>query len=132
MNPDGTGITRIAFARGGVIYVMNTDGGELKQLTATPDQFGGAAPAAALSQNPAFSEIYLMDVHGGHIRPLTDDAAGGPSFSPDGTKILFTRTTTSESGAEIWVINSDGSNPHRLIDPKQTAQHPSWGGGTDS
>jgi hypothetical protein len=32
-------------------------------------------------------------------------------------------------------MNTDGSNPHRLTDPKQSVQHAvccSWGRGTDS
>ncbi|MFD0361361.1 hypothetical protein ACFQZZ_07870 [Nocardia sp. GCM10030253] len=188
-SPDGT---RLAFGRGGVIYVMNTDGGELKQLTATPDPFGGAAPAAASSQYPAFSpdgskivftrsaaiwvmesdgtaarqlladphfnsepvftpdgagivftsnrggkdrsEIYVMDVHGDHVRLLIDDSTGQPSVSPDGTILFarYTRDSASRNHAEVWVMNSDGSNPRRLTDPQQTAQHPSWGAGTDS
>ncbi|MGK8524899.1 TolB family protein [Nocardia asteroides] len=186
-SPDGT---RIAFVRGGVIYTMNADGSELKQLT-TPNTASG--PDLTSSHNPAFSpdgsmivftrahtlwvmasdgtgqrqlltdgyfnseavftpdgagivfgsnrggknrsEIYLMDVDGDHVRPLTDDATGHPSFASDGT-ILFTRfardPATSTAKAEIWGMNSDGSNPHRLTDPKQTAQHPSWGRASDS
>ncbi|WP_330253526.1 DPP IV N-terminal domain-containing protein [Nocardia sp. NBC_00565] len=205
MDPDGSNVvkladggyhatfspdsTRIAFVRGGVIYVMNSDGGELKQLTAPGTTSGRDLTS---SQHPAFSpdgstivftradtiwvmasdgtgqrqllmdgyfnsepvftpdgarivftsnrggkdrsEIYVMDVDGDHIRPLTDDSTGHPSFAPDGTILFarFTRDSALVSKAEIWVMNSDGSNPRRLTDPKQTAQHPSWGKGTDS
>ncbi|WP_433681818.1 hypothetical protein [Nocardia sp. CA-119907] len=206
MDPDGSNVvqladdgfhptfspdsSRIAFTRGGIIYVMNTDGGELRQLTGAPNTVG---PDLTSSQHPAFSpdgskiaftradtvwemaadgtgarklledpyfnsepvftpdgtgivftsnrggknrsEIYVMDVHGDHVRPLTDDSTGHPSFSPDGTKILFARFTrdpSSKSGAEVWVMDSDGGNPRLLTDPKQVAQHPSWGRGTDS
>ncbi|MEU0502018.1 hypothetical protein [Nocardia sp. NPDC005998] len=186
-SPDGS---RIAFTRGGVIYVMNTDGGELRQLIGAPSTYGpdltsaqhsafspdgskilftrantvwemaaDGTGARKLLEDPYFnsepvftpdgtgivftsnrggkdrSEIYVMDVHGDHVRPLTDDYTGDPSFSPDGTKILFTRFTkdsASKSGAEVWVMDSDGGNPRRLTDPKQIAQHPSWGRGTDS
>ncbi|WP_328402276.1 TolB family protein [Nocardia sp. NBC_00403] len=81
-----------------------------------------------------------MDVDGQNIRLLTDDAAH-PSFSPDGTQIVYTRFTCDPASAqgamfsEIWVMNSDGSNPHRLTDPKQSVQHAdcgSWGRETDS
>ncbi|ONM46029.1 hypothetical protein B0T44_23205 [Nocardia donostiensis] len=184
-SPDGT---RIAFVRGGVIYVMNADGSQLKQLT-TPGPTSGRDLTS--SHHPAFSpdgativftradtiwtmasdgtgqrqlltdgyfnseavftpdgagivftsnrggkdrsEIYMMDLDGEHVRPLTDDHTGHPSFTSDDT-ILFTRFTrdpaTSDNGVEIWEMNSDGSNPHRLTDPQQTAQHPSWGGET--
>ncbi|MET8876266.1 hypothetical protein [Nocardia sp. NPDC004604] len=186
-SPDGS---RIAFTRGGVIYVMNTDGGELRQLIGAPNTFGpdltsaqhsafspdgskilftrantiwemaaDGTGARKLLEDPYFnsepvftpagteivftsnrggkdrSEIYVMDVHGDHVRPLTDDYTGDPSFSPDGTKIVFTRfarDAASKAGAEVWVMDTDGGNPRRLTDPKQIAQHPSWGRGTDS
>jgi TolB protein len=192
-SPDGT---RIAFVRGGVIYVMNSVGHKLKQLTATPGSTVGSDRIS--SQDPSFSrdgskivfsragaiwvmasdgtgqrpvladpydnsepvftpddagivftsnrggknrsEIYAMDADGGHIRPLTDDWTGHPSFSPTRDRpcltcamILFTRFTRDsgpEPGAQVWVMNSDGSNPHRLTDPKQVARHPSWGDGS--
>ncbi|MEV6339603.1 hypothetical protein AB0M12_33405 [Nocardia vinacea] len=78
-----------------------------------------------------------MDVDGQNIRLLNDDAAY-PSFSADGTKIVYTHDPASEQEAmfwELWVMNSDGSNPHRLTDPKQSVKHAvcgSWGRGTDS
>ncbi|WP_433194600.1 TolB family protein [Nocardia sp. CA-107356] len=218
-SPDGT---RIAFTRGRAVFVMNADGGELKQLNVVPDPTGPVTgivvPGAVIpvpsgrflvedpdgegsTDRPAFSPdgskilfarssgviwvmasdgtgarqllpddpnvnfapvftpdgagivfasnrahngrtgIYLMDVDGQNIRLLNDDDAAYPSFSPDGTKIVYTRFTrdpASEQGvmfSELWVMNSDGSKPHRLTDPKQSVQHAvcgSWGTGTDS
>src|SRR4029450_11080723 len=39
------------------------------------------------------------------------------NWSPDGRQLAFERVTfTSESEThEIWVVNVDGSNPHRLV-----------------
>jgi hypothetical protein len=129
--------------------------GRDRRARRTAGRFAGSAFAVALDDNHWWlvrfpragvvfastcgrngrSGIYVMDLDGEHIRPLTDDDTGYPSFSPDGTKIVYTRFTrdpASKTGAEIWVMNSDGSNPRRLTDPKQTAQAPSWGRGTDS
>ncbi|WP_433197418.1 TolB family protein [Nocardia sp. CA-107356] len=68
--------------------------------------------------------ISTMDLDGSNVTKL---AYGGyhPAFSPDGTGIAFAR------GGVIYVMNSDGGNPHRLTDPKQLAPHSSWGKGTD-
>ncbi|WP_194815114.1 PD40 domain-containing protein [Nocardia sp. XZ_19_385] len=183
-SPDGT---RIAFARGGAIFVMNTDGGELEQLGDLPAPTG---PNQASSQSPAFapdgskiaftrngaiwtmasdgtgarplladhynsnpvfspdgativfasnrggknrSELYVMDTEGNDVRPLTDDWTVHPAFSPDGAQILYTRARSApESGAELWVMNRDGSDPRMLSAPEQTAQHASWGAGSGS
>ncbi|MEV2218267.1 hypothetical protein AB0E01_00120 [Nocardia vinacea] len=216
-SPDGT---KIAFTRGHVVYVMNADGGEPKQLNPDPEPtapvssivtpYGAIAlPAPAFpvanpdvdgsTDRPAFSPdgskilfvtsgriwvmasdgtgarpllpddpnanlapvftrdgagivfasyrahngrsgIYLMDVDGHNIRLLNDDAAY-PSFSPDGTKIIYTRVTHDPASdqratfGELWVMNSDASNPHRLADPKQSVQYAvcgSWGRETDA
>lgn len=50
--------------------------------------------------------------------PLPDSS---PSWSPDGQKIAFSRT--SEDGSEIYVMNADGSKPVRLTD---NGANPAW------
>ncbi|MEV6278420.1 hypothetical protein [Nocardia sp. NPDC051832] len=204
MAPDGSGLrklaeggydptfsadgTRIAFARGGAIFVMNTDGGELRQLgdlpaPTGPNQASSQSPAFApdgstiaftrggaiwvmaadgtgarqlladphFNSNPVFSpdgativfasnrggknrsELYAMNADGTGVRALTDDWTVHPAFSPDGAQIVYTRARSApESGAEIWVMNRDGSDPHLLSDPEQVAQHASWSAGSGS
>ena len=41
-------------------------------------------------------------------------------WSPDGTRIVYASHQPGEEGAEIWVMNADGSNP------RQVATHPSF------
>ncbi|WP_327109659.1 hypothetical protein OHB12_17405 [Nocardia sp. NBC_01730] len=137
-SPDGS---KILFARpSGIIWVMASDGTGARPLL--PDEpyvnstpvFTPDGAGIVFASNRAWNGrggIYVMDVDGQNIRLLTDDATN-PSFSPDGTKIIYhrrTRDPASTQGAmfsEMWVMNRDGSNPHRLIDPKQSVQHADW------
>ncbi|MBF6182290.1 PD40 domain-containing protein [Nocardia otitidiscaviarum] len=137
-SPDGS---RIVFTRAGTVWMMASDGTGARKLLVDPYYnsepiFSPDGASIVFTSNRVGkdrSEIYVMDVDGDHIRPLTDDWTVHPSFSPDGTQILYTRIAQGpQTGAEIWVMNSDGTHPRRLTDPKQTAQHPSWGRGTDS
>ncbi|WP_215917182.1 TolB family protein [Nocardia albiluteola] len=144
-SPDGS---KILVARSGAIWVMASDGTGARQLLPgdpndnsdpvfTPD--GAGIVFASDRAHNGRSGIYVMDIDGHNIRLLNDDG-WGPSFSPGGTKILYTRaardpeSTQGVEFRELWVMNSDGSNPHRLTDPKQSVQRAgcgSWGKGPD-
>lgn len=65
-------------------------------------------------------DVYVMDADGTGIVNLTADSAGdsGPSYSPDGTRIVFGSRrhapTAGHSQRELYVMNVDGSNVRRL------------------
>jgi Tol biopolymer transport system component len=73
--------------------------------------------------------IYRVHADGTDLRQLTNPPRGisdeGPVWSPDGTKILFTRYDTNFQGA-IYVIDVDGSNPRRLSPMMANDVGPSW------
>jgi Tol biopolymer transport system component len=55
---------------------------------------------------------------------------GTHKWSPDGTKIAFTRVigdADRDGNFDIYVMNADGSNPRRLTtDPASHDNDPSW------
>jgi Tol biopolymer transport system component len=59
----------------------------------------------------------------GVVGNSTKAAGGEPSFSPDGTQVVFTRTPATDSGPapSIWIASADGSHLRRLersgVDP---------------
>ena len=62
----------------------------------------------------------------GAIRRLTNDSDWDwkPSWSPDGTQIAF--QSSRDGNYEIYVMDSDGSNPRRLTDHPAEDWFPSW------
>ncbi|MDI6809227.1 MAG: hypothetical protein QME66_09635 [Candidatus Eisenbacteria bacterium] len=68
------------------------------------------------------SDIFVMDSSGGSVLRLTSSKATdyGPKFSPDAMKIAF--YSGYEGDVAVWIVNSDGSNPGRII----TGSQPSW------
>jgi dipeptidyl aminopeptidase/acylaminoacyl peptidase len=125
-NPDWSPLgDRIAFdqvldppehdAPEGELRTMDTQGGDVRDLgyghdaTWSPD---GSEILFALKQ---FYETYIrvVDAGGTAQRDLhhTNDFSrpGFPTWSPDGTRVLFTWESA------LWVVNSDGTNLHRIV-----------------
>ncbi len=120
--------SKIAFIReprggyAGVLYVMNPDGsGQHMLAPAFPDMRwspdGQKIAFSAWSQNDA-SDLYVMNADGSGMQMLTSDPGwdGGPTWSPDGRALAFTRSPPFGVGGliDIYVMNADGSEQRRL------------------
>jgi hypothetical protein len=82
------------------IWVVNRDGSGLRWLTQTDE---------ALLASQFGKDNYIPDEENGH-----------PSWSPDGSKIVFWSTRTGHR--QLWVMNADGSNAYTL----STTSHDDW------
>ncbi|MEK7859673.1 MAG: hypothetical protein AAB320_11100 [Elusimicrobiota bacterium] len=71
-------------------------------------------------------DIFLVDVTGNQIRQLTrgEGSNENPAWSPDGRFLVFTSTRNKRS--ELFVMDSDGSAPHRLVEVQGRSFTPSW------
>jgi TolB protein len=118
-SPEGT---RIAFDSGFPrqdgnvdIFVMNSDGTNLKQLTDHPrvDSQPSWSPdgqwIAYMSQQSGNRDIWIMRSNGTQKTRLTADPGIDvwPRWSPDGNKIAFgsQRQTESKKQTNIWIIH---------------------------
>ena len=134
------------------IYKVRTDGTDLQRLTAwglnasAPDWSpSGSLIAFDASDNIAPGErgdIHVMRPDGSGKMTLTDspilsnagrdfgnfavDFANNPVWSPDATKIAFTRWLPT-GPTEIATIDSDGSAPTTLVDGDFFQNKPDWG-----
>jgi TolB protein len=121
------------------IYTADPDGSNLHRLT----NYGVYTAEGTLSpdgRSIVFTslkdgdlDIYTMKVDGSDVKRLTDAPGydGGPFYSPDGTKIVYrawhpvdTALTNFQellregmvrpNRMEIWVMNADGTEQHRI------------------
>jgi Tol biopolymer transport system component len=114
------------------LYVMNSDGTEQRRLTGHDYDEGLVVSWSPDGSKVAFSserdsgwQIYVMNADGTNETRITSIGLPGcldggycaeaPSWSPDGSKIVFIEYDANFNGF-ISVINSDGTNHVRLID----------------
>ncbi|NJC94762.1 MAG: DUF5050 domain-containing protein [Anaerolineae bacterium] len=132
-SPDGS---QIAFAssRAGdrQLFVMNTDGSNIRQVTDL-DHMGGRSAWSpdgtrlAFYRGPAGDHnIYIINTDGTGLVQLTNGGDNlGPSWSPDGDWIAF--TSYRDGNNEIYIIHPDGTGLTRLTNNSISDWQPRWG-----
>ncbi len=158
LSPDGKKLVFTSLKDGDLdIYTMNVDGTDLKRLTYTPGYDGGPwwspdgtqivyrahhpkdsaqfrAQAELLKQGlvrPSQVELFVMNADGSNQRQVTNlgGANFGPSWTPDGKKIIFASNFRApRSGTfELYLVPATA----RMAGPEQLEQltfHPDFDG----
>jgi TolB protein len=113
------------------ICIVNADGSDWRQLTDNNKHnwYASISPdgkSVVYSSNLSGNyEIYEISAYGGKPVQLTSRLGGklyAPEISPDGEKIVYTHDDGKQQ--TIWIMNRDGSNPHRVS--PDDGWDPSW------
>ncbi len=85
--------------------------------------------------------IWTMEISDGEAHSVTEVAVSGnaalvcPAWSPDGSRLAFSTIVSPshidgrkpQGQQDIWTVNSDGTNRHRLTDGNGINASPYWG-----
>jgi Tol biopolymer transport system component len=121
ISPNGREVAFISNRSGAnEIWLANTTTGEVRQLTQGAAALGGLSWSSD-SQNIVFttdatasklSGIAIASAASGSFRVLTQEGDGEASFSPNGTRVIF--TSLRDGDPELYLLNLNTSAVERL------------------
>ena len=102
------------------IFVMNADGGNVKQLTYTENVWDhnsscspdGATIVFGRESATSNAEIWIMDSSGNNLHKLENVIGNGPEWSPRGDQVAY--HSSQDGNSEIYTMNIDGNDQRRL------------------
>jgi TolB protein len=115
------------------IMVMNSDGIDQKELSTKSVRCSspvvssdGKYVAFTTLENKDY-HLYVIGIDGQGLTHLStgDQYLGNPSFSPDNSKIIFSKTDTIPEFIDIYIIDIDGKNEFKLTSTGKNTS-PSW------
>jgi len=132
-SPDGRLISCAGYSEedpslNGVYTIRASDGGGLRRITSNPDGYDTAQDFSPDGERIIFTRfvdeapvgVFVTDLDGSglvQVSPpdlLLDDTGFAGSWSPDGSQILFVARAAEDQHKEIWIVDADGSSPHRF------------------
>jgi Tol biopolymer transport system component len=113
------------------IYLMNSDGSNVRRLTNDPDSDteltwspDGSRIIFTSYNADANIENYVMAADGSNRQSITEWFGSDMAWSPDGTKILF--GAYGDLSGDIFVVDADGTNPRPLTSNDYDEAYPAW------
>lgn len=133
-SPDGKQIAFVGIVSDDEIYLIDTNGTHLKNLTNNPasDLLPRWSPdgqtLAFVSTRDGVQKIYAMDADGSNVRLLSelDFARSYPNWSPDSKQIAVKVFPSSGDDTAIAVMNADGSKTAVLTSDSADNNNPHW------
>ena len=140
-SPDGK---FIAFSRVGAIYVMDSDGANVRKVTepqpestAPPCEaggfLGGWSPDGkqltfyAASATRGLGQVCTVDLDGSNLTVVASEPPGyhvEPTWSPDGKWIAY--RSIRDENHEIYIVKPDGTSEANLTNHPATDLEPDW------
>ena len=74
------------------------------------------------------TDIFAINSDGSVLRQLTNDAARelAMSWSPDGSQLIFQRSSEEDGGTELYLVNADGTGLQNLTQNPGDDWSPAW------
>ena len=124
-SPDGK---QILFSKNvSVLFLMNPDGTNIRQLTEDDDSYIGKASfspdgkfivydgSVKIANDKEKYVIKVLNIKTGKIDIISDLNVTYCDWSPDGEHIIFAEPIRPGLSSTIWIMDADGHNPRELI-----------------